>query len=435
MGETLPVLADAAFALGPSRKTAVYLFSTACWMGVVPLSSAKASTLSAIELAQALGFEAEALSGVSPFDSLLAVTPLAAGSANERQFWVTQASRAEVVAVEDTLRRRGARLAGFAHPGGLPQPMSATATASWRRTELWGDSAVCVDRGNEGGVQLQVFAAASGHGDRLNEAEAWFAGRGLTGADELLVAPGVPHTPTTRVTDDLNEEARLVAWLTAWAREMTAKAPGTPLLRPPSRPLSGKRQFALATAWAAGAAVLCFAHWAWLRHDEAALQRDLGIAQTSARRLDAAKARARAGDETLSNATQRLLMDEKLKRDWETVTRQERRRHAVLLHALADAGSDDFVLLGLTESAGKMNISILAIRPELPHFTERLAAALAPLDWRIGPPHRQAFNIAPDGGPWQLNWTIQAVDATNHQAQASGASFANSTGSGKGAGP
>ena len=435
MGETLPVLADAAFALGPGRRTAVYLFTTACWTGVVPLSSAKASTLSAIELVQALGFEAETLSSVSPFDSLLAATPLAAASAGERQFWVTQASRSELGAVEDTLRRRGARLAGFAHPGGLPQPMSAAAGASWRRTELWGDSAVCVDRGNEGGLQLQVFAAASGHGDRLHEAKAWFAARGMTGAGELLVAPGLPPIPATPATDDLNVEARLATWLTTWARELTGRAPGAPLLRPPSRPMSGQRRFALSAACAGVAIGLCAAHWTWLRRDEAALQRDLGIAQASATSLDAAKSRARARAQSLTNASQRLLADQRLQQDWETVTRQERRRHSVLLHALADAASDDWVLQGLAEAAGETRISILSIRPELPHFTERLAAAMAPLDWRVGPPNRQALNISPEGGPWQLNWTIRAVDVTNRQAQASDASPASGgDGTGGGAG-
>ena len=38
-----------------------------------------------------------------------------------------------------------------------------------------------------------------------------------------------------------------------------------------------------------------------------------------------------------------------------------------------------------------------------------VAAAVEPFGWRIEPPRRRALNIAPDGGPWQLDWSLKTV--------------------------
>ncbi|HTR40064.1 MAG TPA: hypothetical protein VMH87_00420, partial [Pseudomonadales bacterium] len=48
----------------------------------------------------------------------------------------------------------------------------------------------------------------------------------------------------------------------------------------------------------------------------------------------------------------------------------------------------------------------LADRPELPDFTAQLAAAVAPFDWHVQSPIRQALQMWNDGGPWQLDWTL-----------------------------
>jgi len=291
--------------------------------------------------------------------------------------------------------------------------MGEQAILSWGRTELWGDFTVCVDRGDDGGLRLQVLAASAGHGDWLHEAESWFTSQGITRSGELLIAPGLPFGESARITQDLNEETCLRDWLTAWASEVMRKAPGCPLLRPPSRPMTGERRFALAAIWAAVAVLFCAGHWFWMKHYEKMLQQELRMAQEPARRIDAIKARAKASEAELANARQQLIATRQLQRDWETVNRLERHRHAVLLHVLADIASDDFVLQSVTESVEEMRITVLALRPELPDFTARLGAAMDPLGWHVGPPNRQALNLMADGGPWQLKWTLRASDTTN----------------------
>ena len=405
MGESLPVLADAAFALGPARKTTVHVLATTCWTGVLALSSAKAATLSTLELCQALGFEAETLSNISPFDSLLAATPLE-GVSGDRLFWVTQASRAELRAVADTLERRGARLEGIAHPGGLPRSLKTPPGGAWSRAELWGDSAVCVGRGEKGGLRLQVFAAFGEKSNWLHEAEAWFSGQGFAGPAARLAAPGSSFPDAAPVSHDLSAEKPLGDWLTAWACEIAGKTPVAPVLRLPSRPLSGSRRVALAGGWAALAVLLCAARWQVLQSSEDSFKRELALLKEPARRLDDVKSRTRACTVKLDESRQQLRVVQRQQDDWEQVTRRERRRHAVLLRALADLATEDFILRSIDDAAGETRVSVLSMRPELPHFTECLGAAMAPLNWRVEPPNRQALKRLPNGGPWQLDWTI-----------------------------
>ena len=412
MGETLAVLADAAFALGPNRRTRVHLLAANSWVGVLTLSSAKAGTLSAAELAQALGFEAETLSNINPFDSLLAATPLGSDQGNQ-SFRVTQASRAEVVAVEDTLLRRGAWLAGLAHPGGLPRPLGGDATVPWQRIELWGDNVICLDRAADNALRLQVFAAATaGQGDLPAEAGTWLGQQTEKARRETMVAPGVAVKSTTAATHDLNDESVLGAWLVEWANELDS--PRVPVLRPPPRPMSTERRLAVTALWTAAAISLCAAHWFWIQHHEDALQRELVSAQAPAKKMDALKSQADGAEKQLAGLREQTRVIAQLCQDWNLVMQQERKRHAILLDAIAGAASDDFVLRSLTESAGALQVSALAVRPELPNVTAQLATAVEPFGWRVASPTRQALQVWSDGGPWQLDWTLQPANTSGN---------------------
>lgn len=413
LGESLAVLADAAFALGPSRKTSVYLLTTSCWTGLLSLSSAKASTLSGVELCQALGFEAETLSNISPFDSLLAATSLESGTGGDRLYWVTQASRSEFRAVEETLLRRGARLTGVAHPGGVPRSLKEQPGGPWSRAELWSDFAVCAGRNEKGGLRLQVFAAFGEQSAWLGEAAAWFMEQGLAGPSERLAAHGSSFPDTAPVSHDLRDERTLGDWLAAWSGEIMRPSPNAPILRPPPRPLSGARRISLSIGWVALAAVLCAARWYALRSAEVSLQDELTLLQEPKRRLDEAKSRSQACTLKLEKSRQQLQVVQRLQDDRNQVNGKERRRHAVLLRALADLASDAFVLRSIEESSGETRITVLAMRPELSNFTDRLGVAMTPLNWRVEPPNRQALKLMPNGGPWQLTWTIHE----NHAAR------------------
>ena len=412
IGEALPVLADAAFSLGPHRKTQVLLLAGTFWTGVLSLSAPKAATLSSTELTQALGFEAEALSNISPFDSSLATVPLMASN-GDRVYWVTQASSAEVGAVEDTLLRHGARLISFAHLAGLPRPLSAESDGPWERIELWGDYAVCLQRNQDPTLRLQVIGTSSMHGGWLKDAANWFGPQSNPALREFIVAPHVAVSGAADATHDLSDERVLTEWLTAWAKELGTEPPHVPLLRPIARPLSIKQLAALAFAFAVVIILLCSSHWLWLQRRERAFQRELVRAQAPSKRLEDLKARAANAEQKLTVARRELEAVLQLCGDWEAVTGQERRRHLVLLRAVAEMASDDFVLQSITESAGEIHVLAIATRPELPNFSSHLAEALKPIDWSVEAPRRKALNLSADGGPWQLEWALRQAAPTN----------------------
>jgi len=47
--------------------------------------------------------------------------------------------------------------------------------------------------------------------------------------------------------------------------------------------------------------------------------------------------------------------------------------------------------------------------PDVPGFATNVASAVEPFGWRIEPPRRRALNLAADGGPWQLDWSLRST--------------------------
>src|SRR5271154_6470118 len=68
-------LAEAALIQGPKPGKRVWIFSTDLWTQTLELPANKATGVSASELANALNFEAEALSGHSAFESVVGYVP------------------------------------------------------------------------------------------------------------------------------------------------------------------------------------------------------------------------------------------------------------------------------------------------------------------------------------------------------------------------
>jgi hypothetical protein len=87
-GETVPLLAEAAFLLGPPRKCDVFVLSTSVSCQILSVPASKVNGLEGEELSNALSFEAEAMSGINPFDSALAAQP-AGANGQDRTFWVS----------------------------------------------------------------------------------------------------------------------------------------------------------------------------------------------------------------------------------------------------------------------------------------------------------------------------------------------------------
>lgn len=98
-----------------------------------------------------------------------------------------------------------------------------------------------------------------------------------------------------------------------------------------------------------------------------------------------------------------------LREFWKDTLDKEHRRHATLLLTLAQATPPDLAIITIDEFSGELHLTGLSMTPDVPGFATNVASAVEPFGWRIEPPRRRALNLAADGGPWQLDWSLRTV--------------------------
>jgi hypothetical protein len=245
------------------------------------------------ELIESLSFEAETLSGVPASDSAMdAVRQDDAGDALSelRRFWVTQVPASERGRLEEALRRVNAKLAGIAHPGGLPRAYwearagSETAGGEWRRLEVWNQLTISLHGKKDGVIETRVIRSTPGSEGWLAELPtagpiSWM---GPTPANRigpdgqrvtLLGGGGIPLQPEKI---DLPADAAPVEWLRAWVTELTARPRRVPCVLSASSESPNRRFFIAGGLLTSLALAVCAAHGTWLtlrtgaEHDKAA---------------------------------------------------------------------------------------------------------------------------------------------------------------------
>lgn len=110
--ELFPLLDEAA-KLGESPLGSVWVLTDELFSQVLSLPESALRGLEEEQIAQALTFEAQALSGISANDSVLDWRPVQS-EAREKKFWVVQISNRERNQIEELLARHGAKLLGIA---------------------------------------------------------------------------------------------------------------------------------------------------------------------------------------------------------------------------------------------------------------------------------------------------------------------------------
>jgi hypothetical protein len=404
-GETLPVLVEAAFMLGAPRKSSVYVLAAGLATQVLQVPAGKVSGLEGEELSNALSFEAEAISGINPFDSALAAVP-AGGSGTDRSFWVTQMSQADLAQIQDSLDQRKAVLKGVAHPGGLLRAVGH-ATSGWQRVELWNDVVMCVDGSAPQSPRAHVVGTAPSRGMWRPQVEQWFGAqlpdRAVMVADSSLIQ--YSDGPIM----SLDEEMVLKAWLQEWATDLTGERSRMPLVQPAPKPMPDAQRVALAGSLALAAGVVCLGHFFFMGHRERTLRKELVEAEAPSKLLAQHAANANSLQSQLDQVQRDAQELRELRAYWKDTLNKEHRRHAKLLLSLAQSTPPDLAILTIEEYSGEVHLTGLSMTPDVPGFATNVASAVEPFGWRIEPPRRRALNLAADGGPWQLDWSLRST--------------------------
>jgi hypothetical protein len=352
--------AAAALALGPSPARSAWLLTDEVFAVAVELPARSIRGLAPAELAQAVGFEVQAQTGLAESEALAALSRSGARG-GVGHFAVTQLPRRDFEQVVEELRFEGAVLRGVLHPLGLPHPLHEGGSASFRRGEHWGDVRATVSGAGDGRAAVELLRAAPGNGAAEPEGP-------LT---ESLYGNGEAYADAAPQSFDLRDEAVLGRWFAGWNQVL-----GAPTRTPRPWPVVSPEARAPARVlWLAAGLLLAapLVYWAAGEH------RDLAAAERSA----AAELQELRGRSALTGRHRARLME--LRRELEDLEQTPLPpAHAgaawspelpgELLSVLAEQARGDFDLEALQLDWRR---STLAGRARTPETVDRLVQSLA----------------------------------------------------------
>ena len=393
----------------------VWVLTSDVWTQTLHMSHGRTSGISESELSSALAFEAEAMSGISAFESAVGYRRVT-GESGQQTYWVTQSTHGEVEQVEQIVGRMGGRLQGLLHPGGLPQHVAhdggkVKRGAAWRRVELWPDAVVCAsaDAGAAGdSADVRVINADPSSTHWEAEVEDWQQGSAVAGhASVLLGCDSVSHTPTADTVLDLRQDEDVSSWLTAWAEHLH-DAPTAPSIAPPPKQLSTQSRVVIAACLAAGCLVGCLALQMAMTATNERLDRQLTDLKAPADQIKAFKKQADAARKQSADLkSQADALEEKL-HAFEDAIGVQRTRYVALLKALAAHRPNDLVVDQIEDAQGAVKMTGSCLTPELANrLAEALQDGLADDGWSVTPATKRANLTTSNGGPWSFELTIR----------------------------
>ncbi len=426
-GELLPMLAEAAFLLGPTNRTNAYVIASTVATQFLSVPTAKVGGLEGEELLRALSFEAEALSGLNPFESSLGAVPQGEAG-GERQYWVTQIATSELQQMDESLSRHKGLLAGVLHAGGLPRNVeSGSAGEPWQRVEVWNDAIFCVDTSASGSFKLHLIPSPPNRTNWQPEADSWFKGCGPSMHRETLVSDP-SWLSAAGGGQSLDEEQVLRTFLTAWAKELSLTRSRVPVVRPAARPMPAASRWAIGGGLAAAALLVCGGHWLLSDRHIKSLELEIKEAQKPAQLMQSLMTVTADLDKQLTIVNEEITSMKSLLDDWKNGVTREHRRHATLLDSLLNNTPASLMIESITEKPGDLRVTGISMTAESPGFGNGIAASMEQYQWTLDPPHRRAMNLAEDGGPWQLQWVLRpyvkpGLSATNLPSGATAATL------------
>ncbi|HYV34906.1 MAG TPA: hypothetical protein VE988_04325 [Gemmataceae bacterium] len=400
-------LLEAALSTGPKVGKQVWVLSSDLWTQSMSLPAVRTTGLEDAELATALNFEAEGMSGQAAFESAVGFTSQSANT-GERGFWIVQARTSDLELMEETVRRAGAALAGIAHPAGVPFALGSHGAGSWQRLEMWADAVVCVFGEQQGKPEVHVINSAPQLNQWQNE---WEQRRGEQAGgshQEVLVDVGVTSagTKTREVVVRLEDEPALRAWLTAWAAALTRKSVRVPVVRPPRRPMAAGRRAALAVALAVVAVALCVAHNTWFNNTMLDYQKDAQAAAEPTKRMAELQKRAK---ELEGERTKLVAQLDKHGLQLDNFQLQ-RQRMISLMTCLSQYRLDDLMIEKVDSHGGEPRVHGICWDPELADkYASKLSEILPAHGWKVDAPKKKTQELIAGGGPCTFEIQLHAV--------------------------
>jgi hypothetical protein len=422
-------------ALGTGGKCGqiVWVVGEAFWTQTLSLPASALGGLTKDQIARAIGYDVEALTGLSGADSALGFCK-AAPSDESEHLWITQVPLSARAQIQSAVEKAGGSLGGILHPGGLRGPLEAAfdasgSTQTWRRIEVWKDATLCLMGRGEDAQRVAII-----NGDPAREAWRATVARWMTSNDaghsEWLGPPGSMANDLSGDNDKpwdvlppLTGDA-LKRWLGRWAAKLANEAAATPVIEPNRANTSRHKQLIAVAAVTLACVAACIARGVWLdgQRTKRADQRTMLATQfahesSTLKVLQAPKQEwDRLQSEIKSTRSDiQKLRTQRTRTGFHGVPDFELQRHRVaeLLAALARNAASDLMIDHIEpEENGDMLIEGKCLpNTSVDTFAGALAAVLPGVGWEISPAQRKLSGLIP-GGDFKLRVTPSAQQQT-----------------------
>lgn len=414
--DDLALLIESALRLGGPPGKQVWILDSELWTQILPLPLTAIRQSSPSEIAQALKFEAEALSGISAFDAEIGYQELNTVG-GDKNFWCSVTSSSQFKQCVDLLDNENCRLMGYLHPAGLSQSLQASVKdpQRWRRLETWPDL-ICgvVGGGGVAPVKKLINAVPEG-GFWLGEWEEWTGETGAVDAREKLSRGPFNHAVEEEmVSFDIANHDVLNQWLLSWSQHLSSQAPEVARIVPRPKPVATPVLVGVSFVLALLTLGLCYFHHSSQLKQIEAIKKQTDQAELPAKSMAELDARIN-----------RLKNDEKkISKDIEDLTKRvaagtqilavQRSRFAHLLAEVAENLPEGAILESLETKNGDVYLRGLCSNPEKSHtLATRLAKSLAKDSWRVNGPKTVAQESSGNAGYWAFELTLKDVPSAH----------------------
>jgi hypothetical protein len=436
------ILLESALVGGARVGKSVWVLWEGATAIMLDMSSGVVVGLEKNQLADALSFEAEPLTGLPAMESAIGGVSQRATKdllPDTKRYWVTQIPAAVRDKLDEAVTRTGAKLLGIAHPGGLPrahwgESVEAERAIEWRRVEIWEDLTFSLHGRSDGTMETRVIRSSPGSekwaSDLPTEGPvSWMGpgpvtrvgpdGRRVTDSLTLLSEDGTP-LETEKI--ELARDKVPMEWLRAWIEELTSTSRRVPVVERFTNASPNRKFYVAGGALTALALAVCIVHGEVVSYQTAATN-------TRAAQLEELRAQMTPIDKSKQDESETLALAEKLKaqladldvqlqqlkqqasdldkKQEELAERRNRvlylqtiQRPAVasLLAAVAKVEDDpqaEVVIKDIRESADGSSLVLTGLSKhatEANAFAVQLQTQLTLKEWKVGPAQKKLRN-------------------------------------------
>jgi len=375
----------------------------------VSLPASAVAGLENAQVARALCFEAEPLSGIPAIEAAAAFQPLtndlAQRDASQRAFWVTVIESPILERIQAAVKRAGGRLAGMVHPAGVPFALDTKAGDTWKRVEFWNQMTMCVAKAGPAEVTRQLMGTGAGQGRIQPSIARWLQNTQAPHSEWL--GDDAPPPDERMQAYNLAVDSALSAWLNAWARHLNSGALKVPAIAPVVRPLTNRQLFWCAIAAEAVIIALCYGHSQWITRQKREIDAELAKQSEPAKQLAQLTKKTdelKTQFDTLHAGNQKAQVSAT---EGNTEMTMWRARILQLIKNLGEQRPDDLMIQSIVSDGTGIKLKGICLEAaQADELASRLELRLRGAGWEIHPAEKQGQQLLENGGPYHFSMVL-----------------------------